>query len=135
MGYLFIVFLGVIGFVVLIIWLIKTTWNDRGIRGELEEANLLKRLELQQRSMKNSFKDIVISGQEAKRREFEKLDKEEIERMEKIDQEHLEKIKDVELREKLRKIKEEQIKKIKEINKKRNEEFENIYKETLNQIE
>jgi len=111
------------------------TWNDRGIKGELEEANLLKRLELQQNIMNNSFKDIVISGEEAKRREFEKLDKEEIEKMEKIHQEHLEKIENVELREKFSKLYEEEIKKIKEINKKRNEEFEKIFKETLSRID
>ena len=47
MGYLFIIFLFGIGFIAFFIWFFKETWNDRGIRGELEKANMLKRLELE----------------------------------------------------------------------------------------
>jgi hypothetical protein len=45
-----------IAFVALIIWAVKNTWNDRGIIGELQEANRLKRLEL---SHKNNNKEMI----------------------------------------------------------------------------
>ena len=47
----------VIGFIAIIIWAIKETWNEPGILGRLEEANRLKRLDLESKNNKKEAMD------------------------------------------------------------------------------
>jgi hypothetical protein len=134
MGYFFIIFLLGISIITFFIWFFKETWNDRGIKGELEEANMLKRLELQQKYYDNQLKELLNNNYEEMKNDLDKTRKETNSRIKEIDKKHLESIKDDNLRKKLSEIKEKQYMKFNEIDKKTNEEFDRLHKETMKKI-
>jgi hypothetical protein len=101
MGYLFIIFLFGIGFIAFFIWFFKETWNDRGIRGELEEANMLKRLELELKYNDNQLKKLLNNSNDELKINLDKIREETNNKIKEIDKKHLESIKDDNLRKKL----------------------------------
>jgi hypothetical protein len=92
MGFIILLLFG-IAVVALIIWVLINTWNDRGIIGELEEANRLKRLEL---NHKNNNEEMIEKirqideemykkiGNDKLVEEFRKIDEEKYENLRKI---------------------------------------------------
>jgi len=134
MGYLFIIFLFAIVVIAFFIWFFKETWNDRGIKGELEEANMLKRLELQQKYYDKQLKEILNNNYEEMKKDLDKTRKETNNEIKEIDKKHLESIKDDNIKKELSEIKEKQYKKFDEIDMKTNEEFERLHKETMDNI-
>jgi len=134
MGYLFIIFLLGIGLIAFFIWFFKKTWNDHGIRGELEEANMLKRLELQQKYNDNQLKELLNNNNDELKRKLDKIREETNNKIKEIDIKHLESIKDDNLRKELIKVNEKQYKKFEEIERNEKEEFYRIHKETLERL-
>ena len=134
MGYLFIILLLGIGLIVFFICVFRKTWNDHGIKGELEEANMLKRLELQQKYNDNQIKELLNNSNEKLKRNLDKIREETNNTIKEIDKKHLENIKDDNLRKELTEIKEKQYKKFEEIERNENEKFDRIHKETLERL-